>query len=128
MITDTLLCTTVHLPPRCLGGGLRVPIAIFSMVLVDIMISHDLMRRTNKRTHSYTFLSYWSTTKGLYSNVITEEFECLTEDLSINYCESMISVNSHVYVRERDRTMNKLSYNRCECVPDWWVLQVSIYH
>lgn len=55
MITDTLLCTTVHLPPRFLGGGLRVPIAIFSMVLVDIMISHDLMRRMNKRTHSYTF-------------------------------------------------------------------------
>ena len=48
MITDTLLCTTVHLPPRCLGGGLRVPIAIFSMVLVDIMISHDLMRSTRE--------------------------------------------------------------------------------
>ena len=24
--------------------------------------------------------------------------------------------------------MNKLSYNRCECIPDWWVLQISIYH
>lgn len=48
MITDTLLCTTVHLPPRFLGGGLRVPIAIFSMVLVDIMISHDLMRSTRE--------------------------------------------------------------------------------
>ena len=25
-------------------------------------------------------------------------------------------------------SINKLSYNRCECVTDWWVLQISIYH